>query len=84
MDEKSGEKTAILEEKGLIEQVFSWSLRDVLDRNLYKNKVRLFSMSFFQDKYAIICYSYVRAGEKNSRDVHFYKGLPEFIRCSTS
>lgn len=35
----SGKKTAVPNDYGFIDTVFSWSLEDILNENLYKEKV---------------------------------------------
>ncbi|KAL9416864.1 hypothetical protein AB3S75_039948 [Citrus x aurantiifolia] len=42
----SGKKTAVPNDYGFIDTVFSWSLEDILNENLYKEKVKQIPLSF--------------------------------------
>jgi hypothetical protein len=42
--EKTAAKTEEVAGRSLLDLVFSWSNRDVLNRNLYKNQVRMYAV----------------------------------------
>jgi senataxin len=46
MDQKTNAKKKEIDGRSLIDLVFSWSLGDVLNKDVYKNQVFCFFLSF--------------------------------------